>query len=113
MRISGWSSDVCSSDLTGLRPNIFWFSSIKTGRVCETDNRAQRSCPALKTKYAVLGFTAIIRVDEAASGYKNHLLICPLRLPRPAIRPGLQRSEERRVGKKGVSTCKARWWPYH
>src|SRR3546814_12488918 len=24
----------------------------------------------------------------------------------------LQRSEERRVGKEGVSTCRSRWWPY-
>src|SRR3546814_11912669 len=24
-----------------------------------------------------------------------------------------QRSEERRVGKEGVSTCRYRWWPYH
>src|SRR3546814_15756714 len=23
------------------------------------------------------------------------------------------RSEERRVGKEGVSTCRSRWWPYH
>src|SRR3546814_14972627 len=23
------------------------------------------------------------------------------------------RSEERRVGKAGVSTCRPRWWPYH
>src|SRR3546814_13440553 len=23
------------------------------------------------------------------------------------------RVEERRVGKEGVSTCRARWWPYH
>src|SRR3546814_20325287 len=25
----------------------------------------------------------------------------------------LHRSEERRVGKEGVSTCRSRWWPYH
>src|SRR3546814_20492370 len=25
----------------------------------------------------------------------------------------LTRSEERRVGKECVSTCRARWWPYH
>src|SRR3546814_19919225 len=25
----------------------------------------------------------------------------------------LQRSEERRVGKECVSTCRSRWWPYH
>src|SRR3546814_19975740 len=23
------------------------------------------------------------------------------------------RSEERRVGQEGVSTCRSRWWPYH
>src|SRR3546814_19050362 len=28
-------------------------------------------------------------------------------------RPGGQRSEERRVGKEGVSTCRSRWSPYH
>src|SRR3546814_15603621 len=24
-----------------------------------------------------------------------------------------ERSEERRVGKESVSTCRSRWWPYH
>src|SRR3546814_16469581 len=28
-------------------------------------------------------------------------------------RLGWQRSEERRVGKEGVSTCRSRWSPYH
>src|SRR3546814_17514967 len=28
-------------------------------------------------------------------------------------RPGQCRSEARRVGKEGVSTCKSRWSPYH
>src|SRR3546814_12357644 len=26
---------------------------------------------------------------------------------------GDKRSEERRVGKECVSTCRSRWWPYH
>src|SRR3546814_12719737 len=26
---------------------------------------------------------------------------------------GIPRSEERRVGKECVSTCRSRWWPYH
>src|SRR3546814_20166740 len=26
---------------------------------------------------------------------------------------GVERSEERRVGKECVSTCRSRWWPYH
>src|SRR3546814_15584816 len=29
------------------------------------------------------------------------------------LKPALQRSEERRVGKAGVSTCSTRWSPYH
>src|SRR3546814_11878399 len=36
---------------------------------------------------------------------------CPIvRTKRAASAP---RSEERRVGKEGVSTCRARWSPYH
>src|SRR3546814_20816072 len=32
---------------------------------------------------------------------------------RGSPRGGLHRSEERRVGKECVSTCRSRWWPYH
>src|SRR3546814_17505859 len=36
------------------------------------------------------------------------------RLPHPVrLRGGQRRSEERRVGKECVSTCRSRWWPYH
>src|SRR3546814_15869353 len=31
--------------------------------------------------------------------------------PDPAFRGGMVRSEERRVGKGCVSTCRSRWWP--
>src|SRR3546814_16908001 len=34
-------------------------------------------------------------------------------LRRPGMAASLQRSEERRVGKEGVSTCRSRWSPYH
>src|SRR3546814_12326461 len=33
-----------------------------------------------------------------------------LRKADPAV---VDRSEERRVGKECVSTCRSRWWPYH
>src|SRR3546814_14268122 len=32
---------------------------------------------------------------------------------RPQIQPLRRRSEERRVGKECVSTCRSRWSPYH
>src|SRR3546814_11666966 len=37
----------------------------------------------------------------------------PQRLSLALASPPLARSEERRVGKEGVSTCRSRWSPYH
>src|SRR3546814_15650943 len=50
------------------------------------------------------------------------LLYAPLLVPQVAflfgaqvlaIQAGIDRSEERRVGKECVSTCRSRWSPYH
>src|SRR3546814_10832863 len=71
MRISDWSSDVCSSDL-----RIHVCSG--AGQLIGT---------------LILGMTA--------------MAFHPL--PFDFVR----RSEERRVGKECVSTCRSRWSPYH
>src|SRR3546814_2339647 len=76
MRISDWSSDVCSSDL---------------------------------------GVT-VHDVDVNMSGWDNALE--PLLRSRDGGRGAGScvwniRSEERRVGKECVSTCRSRWSPYH
>src|SRR3546814_2633011 len=70
MRISDWSSDVCSSDLA---------------RSAGVPRQWRRS----------------------GSGDLRHAPGdgLPQRIP--------QRSEERRVGKECVSTCRSRWSPYH
>src|SRR3546814_12959125 len=39
--------------------------------------------------------------------------ILRLAMPAEAERPEPIRSEERRVGKECVSTCRSRWWPEH
>src|SRR3546814_8569104 len=81
MRISDWSSDVCSSDL--------WLFLVLT--VFEV--RTVRSSPSS---------SAIIVVWL--------VLTSMLLLPRP-LRSF--RSDERRVGKECVSTCRSRWSPCH
>src|SRR3546814_11271069 len=51
----------------------------------------------------------------------DDLQVAPVALDREAVQAGPrerdvvagQRSEERRVGKECVSTCRARLWPYH
>src|SRR3546814_1710734 len=98
MRISDWSSDVCSSDLLeGLRD-----------AAPETRPRRQRHLLARRD----LLYPGQLR------GSRTHL---PRRVPalpekQQGARQSLQarqRSEERRVGKECVSTCRARWSPYH
>src|SRR3546814_1056892 len=84
MRISDWSSDVCSSDLTD---NCSWLLL----RIEYRSNAVQRSLQVQ------LGGPVARPRDRA--------------LHFPAQRH--QRSEERRVGKECVSTCRSRWSPYH
>src|SRR3546814_3700672 len=71
MRISDWSSDVCSSDL-----------DVEVG-----DREISR---------AASGPVAFAGGRTVLDAYHRAL-----------------RSEERRVGKECVSTCRSRWSPYH
>src|SRR3546814_19285070 len=87
MRISDWSSDVCSSDLD---------------RACQR----QPLWPCLLHLYA--GFEPWPACCRATGGGNGRTQ------SRPGIGScGAVRSEERRVGKECVSTCRSRWWPYH
>src|SRR3546814_6609494 len=84
MRISDWSSDVCSSDLPVQR-------------------HARRR---LEEERQLLGVALSREVDV------------PCRIAAVARRHAGDdfdgvRSEERRVGKECVSTCRSRWSPYH
>src|SRR3546814_11669804 len=114
MRISDWSSDVCSSDLMDqsderrpLRPQpcqISRLSQIKTRSPESPSSQGEQEPPAAMSGVFFCGFSR-------AGGYRA---LQPPRRPLPRGRtrqPG--RSEERRVGKECVSTCRSRWSPYH
>src|SRR3546814_4413633 len=89
MRISDWSSDVCSSDLP-----FVWHWCIHR---------------------------------ETVNSGTNVFLVISVLAPKPTSKTCEQlthtshtqkkrqwaRSEERRVGKECVSTCRSRWSPYH
>src|SRR3546814_3806549 len=90
MRISDWSSDVCSSDLS-----VTGFYVADAFPKCCLQESGEGEAPR------VHGFSANRAADgrPAVSGCESS--------QEPA------RSEERRVGKECVSTCRSRWSPYH
>src|SRR3546814_1981354 len=90
MRISDWSSDVCSSDLAML-------SDIGPDRRC--GEAAQRED----------------RLDDVQAVRAIEVITVPAARPQMPVAIEIvgNRSEERRVGKECVSTCSYRWSPYH
>src|SRR3546814_15357760 len=101
MRISDWSSDVCSSDLYAGNLSTLKdvdddprFDFVK-GDICDPGTLvdAMRGCDA------VVHFAAESHVDRSIEGSDDFVIT--------------NRSEERRVGKECVSTFRSRWSPYH
>src|SRR3546814_1227014 len=97
MRISDWSSDVCSSDLEAriLADEEF---ARAWGDLGPVYGRQWVNWP----RYEPAG-DGLFRRAEAGHN-QIAALIDSLRN---------NRSEERRVGKECVSTCRSRWSPYH
>src|SRR3546814_13236119 len=92
MRISDWSSDVCSSDLAwvALKHEITY----RRPAFLEDDVIARTVLESFQGARAFY-HTVIARGEEVLAEVKS------------------SRSEERRVGKECVSTCRSRWSPYH
>src|SRR3546814_1238450 len=86
MRISDWSSDVCSSDL--IRTPDVYIVPRADGELVVGASMEDQGFDGRSTAGAVYDL-----LREA--------------------RRALPRSEERRVGKECVSTCRSRWSPYH
>src|SRR3546814_2944414 len=89
MRISDWSSDVCSSDLEADADN--GFNALVA--ILPRNRQAQRR-------------TVLIRQDLAVHADRHE------RERMHRLVDAQPSSEERRVGKECVSTCRTRWSPY-
>src|SRR3546814_18328579 len=97
MRISDWSSDVCSSDLRGVGAGesaacAGWRPATHANAECADHER--RSAGGMTMLKKDFGLSVKDVSDEGTfEGYAS-------------------RSEERRVGKECVSTCRYGWSPY-
>src|SRR3546814_15416610 len=106
MRISDWSSDVCSSDLPdahwrpvlGMGVTYTFFTDVKLDRDFENDLN--------KTFGRSL---ALANLNLPVDGTKVKAKSSPDWAPIANV----GRSEERRVGKEGGSTCRSGGSPYH
>src|SRR3546814_16173467 len=103
MRISDWSSDVCSSD----RPP-------RHGRSCQ--NWLSRTNEVISCAYGTafpVGGLQQRRIEQPQDALQRLLHAVPSRSGQSGniARLGQARSEERRVGKECVNTCISRWSP--
>src|SRR3546814_15362439 len=108
MRISDWSSDVCSSDLADVFADLGEDSFQCANRLATGAVSAD-----------------MVHPDDQSGGEKvrnpecNHGIDPPQCAQRfgifvdLVIRHDEDRSEECRVGQECVSTCRSRWSPYH
>src|SRR3546814_18025605 len=109
MRISDWSSDVCSSDLQKKTDVI---GAVTTVNPSELKVPASNLTTALAGRIA--GMIAYQRSGEPgrdnADFFIRGVTTFAESRPDPLI---LIRSEERRGGKECVSPCRSRWWPFN
>src|SRR3546814_14005493 len=101
MRISDWSSDVCSSDLGNpIDAPKAPFHQAQWGATLGGPLRKDRTFFFLSYEQFDVDASNVVTIDEHVA--------------RALERQGfpVERSEERRLGKECVSTCRSRWSPY-
>src|SRR3546814_10946941 len=99
MRISDWSSDVCSSDLLGAVQNRLdsAVNNLQSTMTNLTEARSRIEDVDFSAETTALAKAQILNQASTAM----------------LAQANQSRSEERRVGKECVSTCRSRWSPYH
>src|SRR3546814_20484644 len=138
MRISDWSSDVCSSDL-GDPPVLYARAVVETVKIglkrfrtvlgrntianvdIITDVNHHNDHPDFMTELdrarlddgRFKGVNRIVRLDSTASRLLQLADVVAYARKWIVAEELNARSEERREGNEGVSTCRSEWAPYH
>src|SRR3546814_11343029 len=103
MRISDWSSDVCSSDL---------IAAVESGYMKQAlvSSHAARRARIESGEDKVVGVNCFETTEPSplTADLDAAIQTADPEAEQAALR---SRSEERRVGQEGVSTCRSRWSP--
>src|SRR3546814_17739757 len=109
MRISDWSSDVCSSDLaTGIGDNVGIISF-----EIEREQGGAVELPAGRGNSRAVAYLDRLGNRDTDTRLAARYLWQPVGLLLLVASFAQGRSAERRVGKECVSRCRSRWSPYH
>src|SRR3546814_14336046 len=108
MRISDWSSDVCSSDLKHLRAQeIAEQNHLPCIYLVDSGGANLPSQDEVFPDRDHFGRIFFNQANLSAKGIPQIAVVMG------SCTAGGARSEERRVGKECVSTCRSRWSPDH
>src|SRR3546814_19684915 len=108
-RISDGSSDVCSSDLQfGSGNSVSIRTALPDGDKAAAERAGQKLVAGIQNAFP----TAKAGSVETVSGKVSEELLRTGAISLALAMLGI-RSEERRVGKECVSTCRSRWSPDH
>src|SRR3546814_11154339 len=122
MRISDWSSDVCSSDLGPGTCAERWIGIFKDEVLDEQDLISSKGIVAINAAIDHLleiatdvgmGTTRGVFCPQDRAFLHANVAIPAGMMRDQALQRGHFRSEERRVGKECVSPCRSRWSPSH
>src|SRR3546814_13887971 len=112
MRISDWSSDVCSSDLVdrhpvgaGLKIIDHLTHNVYGGRMAHWAAFYERIAGFREIRYFVIKGEYTRLTSKAMPAPDGQIRI-------PLHEKGAGRSDERRVGQSHVSLFRSRWYPY-
>src|SRR3546814_13070693 len=113
MRISDWSSDVCSSDLGAC---VVTATPGETAALFQTERGSEAEKAAFAALTPTLAGCLPPKIELRISKFelRGYLAEAAYRYAVTAqTNKAAGRSEERRVGKECVSTCRSRWSPSH
>src|SRR3546814_13071308 len=102
MRISDWSSDVCSSDLIAVELEEGDDRSRESDRT-DRDTQAHFDAADGENLPRGIGDPERLRIEIGGRRHRD----------RGKADEAVERSAERRVGHECVRTCRSRWSPYH
>src|SRR3546814_19926024 len=100
MRISDWSSDVCSSDLSVTNCSVGSNVTLRYGGTRKDYQRINGTQPSIWAYARKAGLRTVYIDSQRTGGALQNMMTDEER-----------RSEERRVGKGGVSKCRSRGSP--